>query len=61
MKSFKLILYNFLMEPYEKKTIKYEKKMTVGTNIYTVNVIKEFFYSKARTQGRSKINKPVVL
>ena len=30
------------MEPYEKKTIKYEK-MTVGTNIYTVNVIKEFF------------------
>ena len=43
-----------------KKTIKYEK-MTVGKNIYTVYVIKEFFFTLTRTQGRSKINKPVVL
>jgi len=35
--------------------------MTVGKNIYTVYVIKEFFLLLTRTQGRSKINKPVVL
>ena len=48
------------MEPYEKKLLN-TKKMTVGKNIYTVYVIKEFFFTLTRTQGRSKINKPVVL